>query len=73
MPEVLRARPDVPVDLGPCSSACSVDQLYQRHRPRSDGPQGRPALPIDSPLGPWANGVNQFSQVTRAWAEGPWG
>ena len=29
MPEGLQARPDVPADLGPCSSACGVDQLSQ--------------------------------------------
>ena len=33
----------------------------------------RPALPSDSRLGPWAHGVNQFSWVTRARAEGPQG
>ena len=37
--------------------------------PRSDGPRGRQVLPSDSCVGPCAHGVDQFPQVTRAWAE----
>ena len=32
MPEVLQARPDAPADLGPCSSACGIDQLSREMR-----------------------------------------
>ena len=70
MPEVLRAQPDVPGDLGPCSSACGSNSSPARLGPGSDGLRGRPKLTSDSCLGPWTHGVDQFPHATRPRAEG---
>ena len=57
MPEGLRARPDVPADLGPCSSACGVDQLSRATRApvrcsaKSTGSPGRLARGSEGPQG----------------------
>ena len=45
MPEVLRAQPDVPGDLGPCSSACGNDQLCRATRAWVRGPTGSTSSP----------------------------
>ena len=54
MPEGLRARPDVPADLGPCSSACGVDQLSRATRARVRWSAGSTSCP--SLLGPCSEG-----------------
>ena len=45
MPEVLWAQPDVPGDLGPCSSACGNDQLCRATRAWARGPTGSTSSP----------------------------
>ena len=45
MPEVLWAQPDVPGDLGPCSSACGNDQLCRATRAWVRGPTGSTSSP----------------------------
>ena len=69
MPEGLRARPDVPADLGPCSSACGVDQLSRATRAPVRWPArstGSPGRLVRGSVGPRGRPV---PQVTRAWAE----
>ena len=69
MPEGLQARPDVPADLGPCSSACGVDQLSRATRAPVRWPArstGSPGRLVRGSVGPRGRPV---PQVTRAWAE----
>ena len=87
MPEGLQARPDVPADLGPCSSACGVDQLSRvtrapvRWPARSTGSPGRLVRgsvgPRGRPVPPGDSGLGrvsrgrQISRTTRARVRGP--
>ena len=87
MPEGLQARPDVPADLGPCSSACGVDQLSRAtrapvRRPAkltgSPGPLVRGSVgPRGRPVPPGDSGLgrvsrgHQISRTTRARVRGP--
>ena len=69
----MRARPHVSWDLGPCSSACGVEQLSRAFGLGSDGPWGRPAVPDDRRSGPRAHGVDEPSLVTQARVRWPAG
>ena len=85
MPEVLRALPDVSADLGPCSSACGVDQLPPATRApvlwptRSTGTPGPLAGGSEGPrcrqalLGHSCSGprARGFDQLSRAIGLGP--
>ena len=66
MPEVLWAQPDVPGDLGPCSSACGVEQLSRATRGRVRWPVMSTSVPEDLRSGPMVHGVDQPSRATRA-------
>ena len=70
MPEGLRARPDVPADLGPCSSACGVDQLSRATRATVRWPARSTRSPGRLVLGSVGPQGRPVPQVTRAWAEG---
>ena len=85
MPEVLWALPDVSADLGPCSSACGVDQLSPATRApvlwptRSTGTPGPLAGGSEGPrcrqalLGHSCSGprARGFDQLSRAIGLGP--
>ena len=69
----LWARPHISWDLGPCSSACSVEQLSRAFVLGSNCPWGRPAVLDDRCSGPRAHGVDEPSLVTQARVRWPAG